>query len=117
MKASTLKILITIIIVVVLLALIDGVYIVSETNQVIITQFGQPIGAAITSRECTSRFPSSRKPTTSRRGGWNGTEMPTRFRPGTKSTSGLILTAAGESATRWFFTRGSRMNGGSLPAG
>ncbi len=49
MKASTLKILITIIIVVVLLALIDGVYIVSETNQVIITQFGQPIGAAITS--------------------------------------------------------------------
>ncbi|MCR4410486.1 MAG: protease modulator HflC [Candidatus Saccharicenans sp.] len=49
MKTSTLKILITIIIVVVLLALIDGVYIVSETNQVIITQFGEPIGAAITS--------------------------------------------------------------------
>lgn len=49
MKPSSLKILVTIIIVVVLLALIDGVYIVSETNQVIITQFGQPIGAAITS--------------------------------------------------------------------
>lgn len=49
MKTSTLKILITIIIVVVLLALIDGVYIVSETNQVIITQFGEPIGAAVTS--------------------------------------------------------------------
>lgn len=49
MKPSSLKILVTIIIVVVLLALIDGVYIVSETNQVIITQFGEPIGAAITS--------------------------------------------------------------------
>ncbi|NPV82171.1 MAG: protease modulator HflC [Candidatus Aminicenantes bacterium] len=48
MKTSTLKILITIIIVIVLLSLIDGVYIVSETNQVIITQFGQPIGAAVT---------------------------------------------------------------------
>ncbi|MDI6848539.1 MAG: protease modulator HflC [Candidatus Saccharicenans sp.] len=49
MKSSSLKILVTIIIVFVLLALIDGVYIVSETNQVIITQFGQPIGTAVTS--------------------------------------------------------------------
>ncbi len=49
MKASTLKILITIIILIVLLALIDGIYIVSETNQVIITQFGEPIGTAVTS--------------------------------------------------------------------
>lgn len=49
MKASSLKIMIAIIAVAVLLALIDGVYIVSETNQVIITQFGQPIGAAVTS--------------------------------------------------------------------
>ncbi len=49
MKSSSLKILVTIIIVFVLLALIDGVYIVSETNQVIITQFGEPIGTAVTS--------------------------------------------------------------------
>ncbi|MCX8160802.1 MAG: protease modulator HflC [Candidatus Saccharicenans sp.] len=49
MKPSSLKILITIMVVIVLLALIDGVYIVSETNQVIITQFGEPIGAAVTS--------------------------------------------------------------------
>ncbi|MDI6698149.1 MAG: protease modulator HflC [Candidatus Saccharicenans sp.] len=49
MKSSSLKILVTIIIVFVLLALVDGVYIVSETNQVIITQFGQPIGTAVTS--------------------------------------------------------------------
>lgn len=48
MKTSTLRILVTIIIVIVLLSLIDGVYIVSETNQVIITQFGQPIGTAVT---------------------------------------------------------------------
>lgn len=49
MKTSRLKILATIIIVFVLLALIDGVYIVSETNQVIITQFGEPKGTAVTS--------------------------------------------------------------------
>jgi membrane protease subunit HflC len=33
---------------VILLVLVDAVYIVSETNQVIITQFGEPIGNAIT---------------------------------------------------------------------
>jgi membrane protease subunit HflC len=33
---------------VILLVLVDAVYIVSETNQVIITQFGEPIGSAIT---------------------------------------------------------------------
>ncbi len=49
MKSSTLKILIAIIIVVFLLALVDAVYVVSETNQVIITQFGEPIGGAVTS--------------------------------------------------------------------
>ncbi|MDI6844581.1 MAG: protease modulator HflC [Candidatus Saccharicenans sp.] len=49
MKSSTLKILIAIIIVVFLLALLDAVYVVSETNQVIITQFGEPIGGAVTS--------------------------------------------------------------------
>lgn len=117
MKTSTLKILITIIIVVVLLALIDGVYIVSETNQVIITQFGEPIGAAVTSPGMHFKVPFIQKANYFEKDGWSGTGTPTRFRPGTKSTSGLILTAAGESATRWFFTRGSRMNGGSLPAG
>jgi membrane protease subunit HflC len=35
--------------VIVLLVLIDAIFVVSETNQVIITQFGQPIGGAITS--------------------------------------------------------------------
>ncbi|MGB4704452.1 MAG: protease modulator HflC [Candidatus Saccharicenans sp.] len=49
MKSSTIKILIAIIIVVFLLALLDAVYVVSETNQVIITQFGEPIGGAVTS--------------------------------------------------------------------
>ncbi len=34
---------------IVLIILIDALYIVSETNQVIITQFGEPIGGAITS--------------------------------------------------------------------
>ena len=32
-----------------LLIVLDALYIVSETNQVIITQFGEPMGGAITS--------------------------------------------------------------------
>ncbi|MBC7363626.1 MAG: protease modulator HflC [Candidatus Aminicenantes bacterium] len=48
MKPTT-KILLTIITLIILLALIDGIYVVSETNQVIITQFGEPKGSAITS--------------------------------------------------------------------
>ncbi len=36
-------------VIIVLLVLVDAIYIVSETNQVIITQFGEPIGGAVTS--------------------------------------------------------------------
>ncbi|MGB9837067.1 MAG: protease modulator HflC [Candidatus Saccharicenans sp.] len=49
MKRATSRILLTIIALLVLLALVDGIYTVSETNQVIITQFGEPIGSAVTS--------------------------------------------------------------------
>ncbi len=61
MKASTMKILITILIIIGLLALIDGVYTVSETNQVIITQFGEPIGAAVTSPGLHFKIPFIQK--------------------------------------------------------
>lgn len=47
MNAQTKTILLTAAALVVLLLLIDAVFIVSETNQVIITQFGEPIGGPI----------------------------------------------------------------------
>ncbi|MCX7974767.1 MAG: protease modulator HflC [Candidatus Aminicenantes bacterium] len=49
MKKSILQITILAAIIIILIVLIDAVYIVSETNQAIITQFGEPIGGAITS--------------------------------------------------------------------
>lgn len=48
MKGQTRTVLIIIVIIVVLIAFLDATYIVSETNQVIITQFGEPIGNAVT---------------------------------------------------------------------
>ncbi len=49
MSPATRNLLIIGVILIGLLVLADAVYIVSETNQVIITQFGEPIGGAITS--------------------------------------------------------------------
>jgi membrane protease subunit HflC len=46
---------------VVLLILADAVYIVSEINQVVITQFGEPIGGAITSAGMHIKFPFIQK--------------------------------------------------------
>ncbi|MFQ6037303.1 MAG: protease modulator HflC [Candidatus Aminicenantales bacterium] len=45
----------------VLIILIDALYIVSETNQVIITQFGEPIGDAITSPGLHIKIPFIQK--------------------------------------------------------
>lgn len=49
MSRTTRNIIIIAVSLAVLIVLIDALYIVSETNQVIITQFGEPIGDAITS--------------------------------------------------------------------
>jgi membrane protease subunit HflC len=49
MSKLALRLIILTAMVIVLLVLIDAIFVVSETNQVIITQFGQPIGGAITS--------------------------------------------------------------------
>jgi membrane protease subunit HflC len=48
MKLKVKTILIVLGALVLLAFLVDGVYVVSETNQVIITQFGEPIGGAVT---------------------------------------------------------------------
>ncbi|HHF42442.1 MAG: protease modulator HflC [Candidatus Aminicenantes bacterium] len=48
MKSTTRNILLALGLLVILIVLTDALYIVSETNQVIITQFGEPIGGAIT---------------------------------------------------------------------
>ncbi len=49
MKSQARNILLIAVALVVLMVLVDALYIVSETNQVIITQFGEPKGDAITS--------------------------------------------------------------------
>lgn len=49
MSQTTRNIIIIAVAFVVLIVLIDALYVVSETNQVIVTQFGEPIGGAITS--------------------------------------------------------------------
>jgi len=82
MKKSTLKLILAIFIVLVLLALIDGVYVVSETNQVIITQFGEPIGGAVTSPGLHFKVPFIQKANyfEKRWLEWDGdaTQIPTR---------------------------------------
>jgi membrane protease subunit HflC len=47
--------------IVLLLVLLDAVYIVSETNQVIITQFGEPIGGAVTEAGMHLKLPFIQK--------------------------------------------------------
>jgi membrane protease subunit HflC len=49
MSKTTRNILIVIVVLVVLIVFLNSLYVVSEMNQVIITQFGEPIGNAITS--------------------------------------------------------------------
>ncbi|MGQ9671735.1 MAG: protease modulator HflC [Candidatus Aminicenantales bacterium] len=61
MSPTTRNLLIIGAILVVLLVLIDAVYVVSETNQVIITQFGEPIGGAVTSPGLHTKVPFIQK--------------------------------------------------------
>jgi len=49
MKGTTRNIIIAVVAFFLLIILVDAIYIVSETNQVIITQFGDPKGGAVTS--------------------------------------------------------------------
>jgi membrane protease subunit HflC len=61
MSASTKTIVIIAAGLAVLLVLVDAVFIVSETNQVIITQFGEPIGGAITAAGIHLKVPFIQK--------------------------------------------------------
>ena len=61
MSASTKTLLLVGAALVALLVLADAVYIVSETNQVIITQFGEPIGGAISSAGMHVKVPFIQK--------------------------------------------------------
>lgn len=61
MSASTRILLIIGAALVALLVLSDAVYIVSETNQVIITQFGEPIGGAVTTAGMHLKLPFIQK--------------------------------------------------------
>ncbi|MBC7349533.1 MAG: protease modulator HflC [Candidatus Aminicenantes bacterium] len=82
MKNPTLKLILAIFIILVLLAVIDGVYVVSETNQVVITQFGEPIGGAVTSPGLHFKIPFIQKANyfEKRWLEWDGdaTQIPTR---------------------------------------
>ena len=57
MNGSTSKIIAIVVAIVVLIILIDALYIVTETNQVIITQFGEPIGGTISSPGLHAKVP------------------------------------------------------------
>jgi len=61
MSASTKTLLLVGAALVALLVLADAVYVVSETNQVIITQFGEPIGGAISSAGMHVKVPFIQK--------------------------------------------------------
>ncbi|MFQ5721495.1 MAG: protease modulator HflC [Candidatus Aminicenantales bacterium] len=61
MTKSTRNILILAGVVIALIILVDALYIVSETNQVIITQFGEPIGGAVTSPGLHIKIPFIQK--------------------------------------------------------
>jgi modulator of FtsH protease HflC len=61
MSASTKTLLLVGAALVALLVLADAVYVVSETNQVIITQFGEPIGGAISSAGMHIKVPFIQK--------------------------------------------------------
>jgi membrane protease subunit HflC len=61
MSPSVRNLLIVVVALIVLLALLDAVYIVSETNQVIITQFGEPIGGAVNSAGMHLKVPFIQK--------------------------------------------------------
>jgi len=61
MKGQTKYIILGIIAFLLIIMLVDAVYIVSETNQVIITQFGQPKGGAITSPGLHMKVPFIQK--------------------------------------------------------
>ena len=116
MSKSTRNILLIGAALIVLIVLADAVYIVSETNQVIITQFGEPIGGAVTKPGVHFKTPFIQKPIILKNAGWNGRAMPIRSRPKTKNISGWKPIAAGESAILLGFSRESRMNGERNPA-
>jgi membrane protease subunit HflC len=61
MSASTKTIVLIVAAAVLLLVLVDAVYIVSETDQVIITQFGEPIGDAVTKAGIHLKMPFVQK--------------------------------------------------------
>lgn len=61
MTKSARNILILAGVVIALIILVDALYIVSETNQVIITQFGEPIGGAVTSPGLHIKIPFIQK--------------------------------------------------------
>ncbi|MBS3819294.1 protease modulator HflC [bacterium] len=61
MKKPTRNIIIAVCVLIVLIVLFDALYIVTETNQVIITQFGEPIGEAITEPGIHAKTPFIQK--------------------------------------------------------
>jgi membrane protease subunit HflC len=82
MNKSTKPILLIVAAFVALIVLLDALYIVSETNQVIITQFGEPIGGAVTKAGLHMKVPFVQKANyfEKRWLEWNGdpNQIPTR---------------------------------------
>ena len=54
---KTKSILISVSVIIILIGLNSSVFIVQEKDQVVITQFGKPVGEALSSPGCTSSYP------------------------------------------------------------
>jgi regulator of protease activity HflC (stomatin/prohibitin superfamily) len=78
----------------------DALYTVSEVEQVIITQFGKPVGAPVTTPGLKIKLPFIQTSTRSTSGCWSGTAVPRTCRPRTSSTSPSTFSPAGGSPIR-----------------
>ena len=109
MKASVLFL--VAVVIAVLLVLSAAFYIVPETEQVIITQFGKPVGGPMTKSGIhfkVALHPGSQPDRqTGARMGWR--QLP-RCRPRTSSTSSSTRSAVGASAIRCSISSGCAMN-------
>ncbi len=93
----------TILVFILFIILLDAAYIVNETEQVIITMFGKPIGQPITDAGLHFKLPYFHKTNFLTSDFWPGMVLLIKFRPKISVSSGWILMLAGELPIRCSF--------------
>jgi len=84
------------VIILAILFLTGSVYVVDETEQVIVTQFGKAIGEPKQSRGYTSRFRGSKIQIISQKTYLTGMEIQGKYRPWIRPLSGLTHSPGGK---------------------